>query len=327
MTSASDWEPAVPPPAPAPPPEPMRFGTILDVGLRIVRRHWAVLLGLAVLFVGPGALLTAATGARFTEVAIELFPGLEDGVIESNLVITEAELDRLLGALTAYVGAVIVAGVLASIGALGFSAVVGADYFHRGIGLGEVLRVTIGRAASALLFILVTSVLIVAVALAGLLLIVVASGVMGAGTLEGGGPGVFAILLIVVALVGLMAYLTMRWAPAFPIMANEDAGWRRALSRSWHLSGDNVWRIVGVVLFAALATAVLTALVAQLLSIVLVDGVAAAIGLDPTIVTAVVTAAAAVLLAALAPVWIAVLYFDLRSRRDPPETAASGELR
>jgi Membrane domain of glycerophosphoryl diester phosphodiesterase len=296
----------------------MRFGTILDVGVRIVRRRWAVLLGLAVLFVGPGALLTAATGMRFTDVAIEVFPRIEDGILDRNAVITDAQLDRLLGALMAYVAATIVAGVLASIGALGFSAVVGADYHHRAMSFGEALRVALRRASSAIVFILVTTALIIALAVGALLLIVVVGGVLGGGTLDQGGPGVFAILVVAVALVLSVAYLTMRWAPAFPVMANEGAGWRQALSRSWHLSGDNVWRITAVILFAAIATAVLTALVSELLVVVLVDGVATTLGLDPTIAASVVTALGTVLLAALAPVWTAVLYYDLCVRRDPP---------
>ena len=50
----------------------MRLGQVLEVGVRILRRHWAVLLGVAVLLVGPAALLTAATGARFNEVVVDI---------------------------------------------------------------------------------------------------------------------------------------------------------------------------------------------------------------------------------------------------------------
>jgi hypothetical protein len=303
----------------------MGVGRVLDVGFRIVRRHWAVLLGLAVLFVGPGALLTAATGVRFTDVAIDVFPALGEGVIDENVAITEAELERLVGALIAYVGATIVAGVLASIGALGFSAVVGADYHHRGIAFGEGLRTAVARVPSALVFILVTTVVIVAIALAGLALIVVTGSVLGSGTLVQGGPGVFLALLIVVAIVVLVAYLTMRWAPALPVLAVEGGGWRRALSRSWFLSAENVWRIFAVVILASLATAVLTALASNVLAIVLVDVVASSIGLDPAVAMSVAAALATVLFAALAPVWTAVLYFDLRVRRhDAASAPATG---
>lgn len=301
----------------------MRFGAIIDVGVRIVRRHWAVLLGLAVLFIGPGALLTSATAAEFTTVVDRVFPGLAEGEINADVTLTTAQFDSLIGALAAYVGAVILAGVLGSIGALGFSAVVGADYHHRPMGLGEALRIAIGRTPSALVFIVVTTLIIVALAVGAVLLIAAASGLLGAGTLNQGGPGVFVALLIIVVLVVVVAYLTMRWAAVFPAMANERVGWRIAMARSWHLSGDNIWRIVLVILFTALATAVLAVLLGSLLGVVLVDAIAPAIGLDPVVAQTVATALGAVLVASLAPVWTAVLYFDLRVRRDPP--VAPGE--
>ena len=91
-----------------------------------------------------------------------------------------------------------------------------------------------------------------------------------------------------------------------------------AFARSWHLSGDNVWRCFGIVAIGTIITALVGGLVAQLLSLVLVDGLASALGLDPLIAGAIAVAAASVLLAPLMMVWVAVLYFDLRVRRDPP---------
>jgi hypothetical protein len=301
----------------------MRFGAIVRVGVRILRSHWAVLLGLALLFVGPGALLTAATGMRFTDVAIDVFPGIEEGMLDTGILVTEAELERLLGALGTYLVATVVAGLLASLGAVGFSAVVGADYHHRPITFGEALGVALRRALSALTFIVITTIITIGIAVGGLLLIVAASGLLGAGSLDQGGPGVFVSLIIVVIVVVTIVYLTMRWAPALPVMANEGAGWRQAMTRSWHLSGANVWRIFGVVVFAVLTTAVLAAFAGQLLGLLLVDVIGAALGLDPVIAESIALALATVLLASLAPVLTAVLYFDLRVRRDPADGEAT----
>jgi membrane-anchored glycerophosphoryl diester phosphodiesterase (GDPDase) len=141
--------------------------------------------------------------------------------------------------------------------------------------------------------------------------------------LDQGGPGVFVSLIVVVIVVIAIVYLTMRWAPALPVMANEGAGWRQAMTRSWHLSGGNVWRIFGVVAFALLATAVLAAFVGQLLALLLVDVIGAALGLDPVVAESIALALATVLLASLAPVLTAVLYFDLRVRRDPADVEAT----
>ena len=73
MNDGPQWEPAQTP-APQPTaPAPMRLGQVFEVGRRILVRHWSVLLLIALLFTGPGALLSSATALRFTEVAIDLF--------------------------------------------------------------------------------------------------------------------------------------------------------------------------------------------------------------------------------------------------------------
>ena len=46
-------------------------------------------------------------------------------------------------------------GGLAAVGALGMAAVVGADFYHRTMDLGQALRKSAGRALSALAFIII----------------------------------------------------------------------------------------------------------------------------------------------------------------------------
>jgi hypothetical protein len=296
----------------------MRLGQVLEIGLRILRRHWQVHLLLALLFAGPGALLTSATAVRFTEVVRELFPGIEAGVIEPDAVITQAQLDRALGALVPYVGATVLAGLLLSIGALAFSAVVAADYHARAPELGPVLRACLRRTPSALAFIVLTTLVTVGVIIVGLLVMSVALLVFPTTSVTAGGPGVFLALVAGVGLVVATVYLSMRWAPAFPAMIEEDVGAGKAWRRSWHLSADNVWRIFAISLVAAITTALAGSLLTQLATIVLVGGVAPSLGLDPLLAETVALALGSVLLAPLAPVLTAVLYFDLRARRDPP---------
>lgn len=295
----------------------MRFGLILDVGFRVLRRHWAILLLISLLFAGPAGLLSAATGIRLTEVAMDVVPGFGDGTIDMNTPIDESQLPRAFEALGAYVVAAMVAGVLASLGALAFSAVVVADYHARSITLRGALRACLRRAPSALAFMLITTLVIVGVVLAGLVAVLLAMSILPSS--GSGGPGVFLALIVAVALVVSVVYLSMRWAPAFPVMINEDLGWRAALARAWHLSGDNVWRIFGVLLFAALLSSVISMLLSQLLSLLIVGGLAAPLGLDELVAETVTLAAVTVLVAAITPVLAAVLYFDLRARRDVPE--------
>ncbi|MFO7533709.1 MAG: glycerophosphoryl diester phosphodiesterase membrane domain-containing protein [Candidatus Limnocylindrales bacterium] len=318
MTGGPEWEsrpPAEPPPSGR---VPMRVGTILEVGVRILRRHWALLLGLSLLFAGPGALLTAATGIRVNEVALDIFPGISEGIIEEGMVITDDQLARITGALVGYVIAALVAGVLASIGALGFSAVVAADYHGRRIQMGEVLRICLSRAPAALAFMLATSLVVIGLVLGGVVVILLVLSLLPGASGGAGGPGAFAALVVVVIMVIGVTYLTMRWAPAFPAMVNEGLGAREALARSWHLSGDNVWRIFFIVAFGAVAAALMATVLSQILGVLILGLLAPALGLDDLIAQSIALAAGTVLLAALVPVLTAVLYFDLRTRRDFP---------
>ena len=313
------WEP-VEPTAPPSGPRPLRLGQVLEIGLRILRRHWAVVLVLALLFAGPGALLTSATGLRFTEVVSDVL-GLETGVldVDTGLVVTEAQLERVLAAVVPFLAATFLAGVLLSIGALVFSAVVVEDYHARRPALGPSLRAGLRRAPSAVGFMLLTSLITVGVILAGLLAMSVATIILPTSSVSAGGPGVFLALVAGVAMVVALVYLSMRWAPAFPAMVEEDVGAMQAFRRSWHLSGDNVWRTFALLLFAGLVAALGGSIVAQLATLVMVDGLAPTLGLDELVASTIALALGSVLLSPLMPVLTAVLYFDLRARRDAPD--------
>lgn len=294
----------------------MRIGMIIDIALRTLRRQWSTLLLLALLFAGPGALLTAAAGIRFNAIALDILPGLDEGMLDDAPLLTAGELQRLGEAFLAYAMATIVAGVLGSIGAVGFSAVVLADQRERRSDLREALLTSLRRTPSVLAFVAVTSAVVVGIAVAAVIAMSVVVSLFSGGSIQRGGPGVFLALVIGVALVVALAYLTMRWALAFPVMAFEDAGWRTALRRSWQLAGDNIWRIFVVVLFGALATVFVAALISQLLAIIIVDMVAGGAGLDVTVAESVVIALGTVLLAPLSPVLLAVLSLDLRRRHE-----------
>jgi hypothetical protein len=291
-------------------------GTVIEVALSTLLRRWRSVLLLALLFVGPAALLTAATGLRFNSVAMDIFPGISEGVIDDIPVLTTAQFERLAGALGAVLLATLLAGALGSIGAVGISAAILGRGSSWRADLRAALRVALRRTPSVLAFMLVTSVALVGLIVVALAAMSLAISILSSGSLTRGGPGVFVALVALVALVVAVAYLTMRWALAYPVMAMEDAGWRAAMARSWHLSADNIWRTLLVVVFGALLTLLGAASLSQLLAIVLVDGVAAEAGLDPTVIESVVVAFVTVLLAPLSPALLAVLYVDLRLRRD-----------
>ena len=322
MNQGPRWEPVEQPEPQPSGPGRMTLGEVLDVGTRILRRHWVVLLLTALLFSGPGALLSSATALRFTEVFIDLFPEFEEGILVETDRISTAELERAIEAVLPFLGASLLAGVLGSIGALAFSATVAEDYHARQARVGTVVRASLERAPSALVFMLVTGLLIVGLLVLGLLGMSVATIILPAGG-GGGGPGVFLALIIGVALVVALVYLTMRWAPAYPVMVEERAGWREALRRSWHLSADKVLRILLVSLLIALITAIVSSVLGAIFEALLGGFLAPALGLDEMVASTIALALASVVVAPAMAVYTAVLYFDLRARRDLSEPPVS----
>lgn len=287
----------------------------LDVAFRIVRRHLGPLLVLSLVVIGPGALLVAATGLRFNEVAADLL-SLVDTDGGGPPILTQAQTERLAGAAVAFLLSSALAGVLGSFAALGSSAIVRSDYLALRLSATAALRVTLARALPALGVIVVTSLLIVAIIAGGIGLMVLAIAGLNAGPVQAGGPGVFLAFVVGVAMVLVVVYLTMRWALALPAIVIEGAGLRTALARSWQLTEEGVWRTFAVVALAALITAILAALLGNVLALGIADGLAPAVGLDPVVGEAVAAALASVIVAPLAPVAAAVLYHDLRARRE-----------
>ncbi len=292
------------------------MGAILEAASVRLRRHWRVALLLALAFAGPGALFTAAAGVRFNSVVLDVFPGLSEGLVADVPLLTTSQVERLGGAFLAYLAAALVAGVLGSVGAVALTVAVLDRERPWGEALGASVRVALGRTASVLAFMLVTSAIVVGLLVAGLLVMTSAVTVLSSGPISRGGPGVFLALVVGVATAVALAWLTMRWAPAYPVMAMEGAGWRVALRRSWQLSAGNTWRIAFVVILGALLTALGAAVISQLLAVVVVDLLAGAVGLDAAVAETFVAAIGSVLLAPLSPALLAVLYLDLRARHD-----------
>jgi hypothetical protein len=291
----------------------MSVGQLLEAAAHRIVARWRALLALAFVFAGPAALLTAAAGMRLNEVLLDVMPDIGAGIVPSAPVLTVAEFERLSGALAALGLATLLAGLLGSVGAVAISAAAITARTEASGQFADALRIALRKVPSVLVFMAVTSAIVLATVAAGVALMGLSAAFSGT-PLTQGGPAAFAALVVGVAGVLLVIYLTLRWAVAYPVMALEGAGWRVALGRSWQLSADNVWRIAAIVLASALVTLLGTAAASQLLSVVLVDIVASAIGLDQVLVESLVTAGVTVLLAPVAPAVLAMLYVDLRVR-------------
>jgi hypothetical protein len=275
----------------------------------------------SLLFVGPGALLSSATALDFTDEVVALFPELDSGTIDPDLRWTNSELERLLEALVPFLGASLLSGILGSIGALAFSKAVADDYHARPAEASRAVRAAVRRTPSALVFMLVTGLLMVGLIVVGLVAMTLATLALPVNSSGVGGPGTFVALIVVVALIVAIVYLSMRWAPAYTAMVEEGAGWRAALSRSWHLSGDSVLRIFAVSAMVAIITWLLSALLGALFE-GLLGLVGASLELDVRVTSTIALAMATVIVAPVMPVLMAVLFFDLRARHDAPSAGA-----
>ena len=89
-----------------------------------------------------------------------------------------------------------------------------------------------------------------------------------------GGPGAFVALVAGVATAAAVILVSVRWSLAAVSVALEDAGPRRSLVRSWHLTGGHTWRTLAVLVVIGILTSLLATVVAQVLDVVLVDGLA-----------------------------------------------------
>jgi hypothetical protein len=295
---------------------PVPVGVIVETGVRVIRTRIGVLLALSLLIVGPGVLLTASVESRLTDVMGDLLPVDADGQPTfATPVLSRADVDRILAAGAWFFGSSALAGLLGAIAALGFSAVTGAALRGRPISFAEALRACLHRSLTALGIVLVTSLVTVAIIAVGIVLGLGAI-IVGGGPATEGGPGAFGALVVGVATVLAVVYLTVRWAMALPVAVLEDLGTRHSLGRTWELTGDNVWRTFAIVAGATLVTIVFGAFIAQVVGLVLVSGLAATFGLDEAVATSAASAAASIIVSPIPAVLVAVLYHDLRVRHE-----------
>jgi hypothetical protein len=291
---------------------PAPFSGLFEIGVRLLRRHSATLLVIAVVFTLPGALLTAMAGVQLTDTVAGILPDLSDDAIR-EVVLGEAELRQLGDALLLVLGASVVAGVLGAIAMAADAWVVSRDYHGLEAPAGTAAGVGLRRAVSVIATLILSTLGTLLLLLGGVLLAFAAIALFPPAQ-GGGGLGVFAALVVAVGLTVGVIYLTVRWCLAVIVVALEATGPVSALRRSWHLTGDHAWRTFGVLAVLALLVSILSAVIAQL-AISLYELASPSIEQARIVETMIVTGVT-VLFAPVTPVVLAVLYHDLRVRRD-----------
>lgn len=305
---------------PARPLRPLTLGMTAEIGVRILRRHVGSLLLIAAVFQVPTALLTTAAGIGLADTMADIVPGLTSGEVVQIGPLGPADTERLAWSLGLVFLASALAGVLNAISALAFAAVVAADHDGRAVRTTDAIVVALRRALVTLGVVVVTTVVTVAVAAVGMGAAAASLALLPPGP-GGGGPGLFLALVAIVATAGALVVLSIRWAVALPVAALEAHGPVATVGRSWRLTARHGWRTLAVLIGSGLAAWVLGTIVSQVLGILLVDlpGADVDLGLLPALLVGVL---GTVIVAPIVPVLVAVLYHDLRSRRDGLATPA-----
>jgi hypothetical protein len=292
---------------------PATFSSLFEIGARLLRRHAAPLLIVAVLFQLATALLSAVTGARLADAIAALLPEMADGVLRP-FTITEAELRSLGDPLLLVAGASVLTGIMGAVATAGMAWIVAQDYLGRAATTGEAVTIALRRAVAVIATVLISGVATAAILAIGVGAMVAAVVALPPEPGAQGGAGVFLALVAAVALVVAVVYLTVRWSLAAFVVALEPCGPISGLRRSWHLTGDNLWRTLGVIVVLSLVISVLSTVLAQV-TVAFAELISPSLDLSRLVDTIVVTAVT-VLFAPVAPVVMTVLYHDLRVRRD-----------
>jgi hypothetical protein len=133
---------------------------------------------------------------------------------------------------------------------------------------------------------------------------------------------VVSVLGTVLAFLALFAfivpgvYLFVAWAVAVPVVLVERVNGFHALSRSWQLVKGRWWATFGALLLAYLLTLVVAVFIGGTLAGLIVAGAADDGGLASVIINQLFTALATVLTTPFFAAVVAVLYFDLRVRKE-----------
>jgi hypothetical protein len=317
------WSPDTDPEQPAPARRlgPLPIFSLLEVAARIIRRHLGPLLAVSALFQLPSSLIDAAAQQRLAWSLSPVVVGL-GGDAPRVLDPTPSQARAIVDALLLVAGSSIVGTMLGAVATVAFTTAVLADYHGRPSSAGGMVRAAIGRAVPAIAAGVVAAVVLLAVIVVAVVLAVAA--LTGLPSSDGaGGMGAFLAILIGVTAVVLSVVVIVRLALPGSVLAGEPGGPLRALQRSWYLTADHTWRSFAVLAIVTFGVAVIGSTLVELLAVVVTDGIADPFGLGD-LSDMLISAFVSTLLAPLGGVVLAVLYLDLRVRREGWQPAMGG---
>jgi hypothetical protein len=267
----------------------MPLPELLDELFRLYRRHFSLIVGVALLVALPGLVWTLVTGTYRLNSASYANLFVTSG--SSTPVFNSQQFSNLVGP--------ILLGLLGGLILLPFS--VGAVYravtdvaLGRPATIGSVLRETLARYWPLL-------------GLIGLVLLMVIGWFIA--------EIIGFVLLVIPGLAVFCAavYLAVRWSLAVAAMMAEDVGPIRGLGRSWNLVSGQWWRTFGILLIVWIMQLIIT------YGLVILFGLIAALVTTGDFQLAVAQVGGTLLSALVSPIAtiaITLLYFDLRVRKE-----------
>jgi hypothetical protein len=304
---------------------PVTLGDLFVIVPRVYRRAAMVLLGLAVVFLLPVYLVLAVVQAWMISTVSEL-------ALQPAGRVTFAEVQDILGAALVSILVSFAVGLLAVVAGGAFVRASARMYIEGHASFRDAAVTAVHRSVSLVGATILTALAMLAVLLAGLLVIALLFMVLAQGTVSPqGGPAVFVALVIGVALVVAVVTLTVRWSFVGPAIMVEGLGAMAALGRSWRLTAGSIWRTFGIILIFGLIVALFQAILAQVLAL-MTDQVLGFATFGSLLVSSLIGGLVSLPFAPVVPLALTVLYFDLRVRREafdvlpaqPPAEAPPG---
>jgi hypothetical protein len=271
---------------------PMPLPELLDELFRVYRRHFSLIVGVALIVALPGLVWSLVTGTYkvTTSSYSQLFP-IPGTNAPATPNLNSQETSNLLIALgLGGLGGLILLPI--SVGAV-FRAATDV-LLGRPATIASVLRETLARYLPLFGLILLSVVIAVGWFIAffiGLVLLVL--------------PGL--------AVVGFGIYLGVRWSLSVAALMAEDIGPVKAMSRSWNLVSGQWWRTFGVLLVVAIMQFIIG------LALGFLFGIIAGVATSGDLQLAVASVGSALLSAVISPIVtiaVTLLYFDLRVRKE-----------
>jgi hypothetical protein len=268
---------------------PMPLPELLDELFRLYRRHFSLIVGVALLVSVPGLVWSLVTGVYKLNSAS--YANLFIATGSSTPTFNSQQLTNLFGLLAlGLVGGFFLLPI--SVGAI-YRAVVDVA-LGRPATIGSVLRETLARYWPLLGLVALGFLIALGWFIAEII-------------------GFFLLFLPGIAVFCAAIYLLVRWSLSVAAMMAEDIGPIRGLGRSWNLVSGSWWRSFGILLIVWIMWLVISYGLLILFTLI------AALFSTGDFKAAVVNIAGTALGALLSPIWsiaITLLYFDLRVRKE-----------